>query len=102
MDEKQPESNPGGNTKMPLIVGIALLALVAAAAYFIPFPSSWQKGILLTVLALAAAGIAAIIPGFIEIEHKGLLRAGGAIAVFCIVYFFKEIDIEGDNTQRLV
>ena len=89
MDEKQPESNPGGNTKIPLIVGIALLALVAAAAYFIPFPSSWQKGILLTVLALAAAGIAAIIPGFIEIEHKGLLRAGGAIAVFCVVYFFK-------------
>jgi hypothetical protein len=44
------------------------------------------------VLALAAAGAGAMIPGFINLDLKpteGLIvRAGGALAVFVIVFFF--------------
>jgi hypothetical protein len=38
-------------------------------------------------LALAAAGVAALIPGFIDVKYKGLIRAGGALAVFVVVFF---------------
>lgn len=40
------------------------------------------------VIALAAAGIGAVIPGILDVQMKGLLRAGGAMALFVIVYFF--------------
>jgi hypothetical protein len=89
MSVKGKETSKKNNQHIPLIVGIGLMLLIAVFAYFVPLPSSWQQGVFLTILALAAAGIAAIIPGFIEVQYKGLLRAGGAIAVFCIVYFFK-------------
>lgn len=39
-----------------------------------------------TVLALAAAGIGAILPGFLEVKHKHWLRAGGGLALFVLVY----------------
>jgi hypothetical protein len=37
------------------------------------------------ILALAAAGVAAILPGFIDIKYKSLVQAGGAIGVFVLV-----------------
>ena len=40
------------------------------------------------VLALAAAGIAAIIPGLIVVNVSKVIRTGGAIAVFVLVYWF--------------
>jgi Protein of unknown function (DUF4019) len=42
-----------------------------------------------TVLSLAAAGVGAILPGFLELRYKNILRAGGAIALFVIVYMFE-------------
>src|SRR6187399_1847881 len=49
-------------------------------------PTPLQLRVYITVLALAAAGVGAIIPGFIEIRYKNLLRAGGAVALFGLVY----------------
>jgi len=86
-DSKQSKIKSVGHT--PLFVGLGLLLIIIGFAYFTPIPSNWQQNVFVTVLALSAAGVAAIIPGFIEVEYKGFLRAGGAIAVFCIVYFFK-------------
>ena len=40
------------------------------------------------VLALASAGIATFVPGFLRLKIKNWLSAGGALAVFAIVYFF--------------
>jgi hypothetical protein len=65
-----------------LIVGMLVIAFLA------PSPTPFQYTIFRVVLALAAAGIAAMIPGFIELEIKAWLRAGGALAVFVIVYFY--------------
>lgn len=39
-----------------------------------------------TVLALAAGGIGAILPGFIEIKYKNIARAGGAVGLAALVY----------------
>ena len=37
------------------------------------------------ILALAAAGVAAVLPGFIDIKYKGFVQAGGAIGVFVLI-----------------
>jgi hypothetical protein len=55
-----------------------------------------QNALLITVarvtLAIACAGIAAVIPGFLHIQMQPtistVIRAGGALAVFVLVYFF--------------
>lgn len=39
------------------------------------------------VAALAAGGVVAVMPGFIELKFGQWLRAGGTLAVFAIVYF---------------
>ena len=68
--------------------GVSFLLINIVLAVFIPTPTASQSGIFRTVLALSAAGFAAFIPGFLEVEVKPYIRAGGAIAVFVIVYFF--------------
>jgi hypothetical protein len=40
------------------------------------------------VLALVAAGIGAVIPGMIDVNVQPVIRAGGAIALFVIVFWF--------------
>jgi hypothetical protein len=65
------------------IVFIVVLLLIAVA---IPDPTHYQVRVFNTVLALAAAGVAALIPGFINIRFKNVIRAGGAAAVFALVY----------------
>ncbi|WP_165188231.1 DUF4019 domain-containing protein [Caulobacter soli] len=37
------------------------------------------------ILALAAGGVAAILPGFIDVKYKTFVQAGGAIGVFVLV-----------------
>jgi len=39
-------------------------------------------------LALGAAGIGASVPGFLEVAVSSGIRAGGAVAIFVIVYWF--------------
>ena len=41
------------------------------------------------VSALAAGGMGVVLPGFIEINYKGFLRAGGGIALFVLVYVYE-------------
>jgi hypothetical protein len=69
---------------------IFVVAMIVLSVKF-PQPTPFQERVFQTVLALAAAGVAAMIPGLINLEldatSKLLIRAGGAIAVFVIVYF---------------
>lgn len=60
------------------------------------------------MLALAAGGIAATIPGFIDVRVGAAIRAGGALAVFVVVYFFSPANLviqekrNNDSTLKLV
>ena len=46
---------------------------------------------------MPAAGVAAMIPGFISLSVSKWLRAGGALAVFAVVYFYgRERDTNGE------
>jgi hypothetical protein len=66
---------------------VFVIALIALAIVF-PSPTAFQYTVFRIVLALAVAGVASMISGFLEITLSPWLRAGGALAVFSIVYFY--------------
>jgi hypothetical protein len=70
------------------LFGIAFVVVLLTLAIRFPNPTAFQYTIFRSVLALAAAGVAAMIPGFITLSISKWLRAGGALAVFAIVYFY--------------
>jgi hypothetical protein len=47
------------------------------------------------ILALVAAGIGAVIPGMIDVNVQPVIRAGGAIALFVIVFWFNPPTLVG-------
>lgn len=78
---------PGSKTW--LIGFFALLALVSILAVVLPNQSAVQQFYFRIIAGLSAAGIAAVIPGFFEIQMRWLrnsIRAGGALGVFTLIY----------------
>lgn len=69
-----------------------------------PTPSPAQYVVFRTILALSAAGVAAMVPGFINVDlntKKNLIiRASGALAVFVIVFFFNPAPLELQSLPR--
>ncbi|MEM7660061.1 MAG: hypothetical protein AAF399_28385 [Bacteroidota bacterium] len=64
------------------MVGIVVLL------FLVPCPTNSQYQVYRIVLAIALAGFAAVIPGFLQVKHKQALSAGGALAVFVLAYLF--------------
>jgi hypothetical protein len=92
------------------VFGVVFVVALLTLAIFFPTPTAFQYTIFRTVLALAAAGVAAMIPGFISLSISKWLRAGGALAVFAVVYFYNPAalvrsapsqinDMRGDQNQ---
>jgi hypothetical protein len=82
---------------LAFVFGVIFICVMLVIALLRPEPTSFQYEIFKTVLALAGAGIAAVIPGFIEVRLKGWLRAGGALAVFVVLYFFTAAKLDGST-----
>lgn len=68
--------------------GVSFIITMLVISFVQPNPSSFQYTIFRTVLALAGAATVAVFPGFIEVRFGNWLRAGGALAVFVVLYFF--------------
>jgi hypothetical protein len=71
------------------IAGATSLVVLLVIAIVFPQPTAFQVFIFRTILAFAGAAAAAVIPGALHVEGtvKNLtIRAGGAIAVFVIIY----------------
>jgi hypothetical protein len=66
--------------------GAVLLAVMLFVAFRVPQPSPTQWFVFRVTVALAAAGIVAMIPGLFSLHVTSGLRAGGAIAVFVLLY----------------
>jgi hypothetical protein len=70
--------------------GVIFLIAILVLVIWIPRPTIAQFFAFRLTLALAASGVGALMPGFISLEqplpHKGLLRAGGALALFVLVW----------------
>ena len=70
------------------VFGVIFVTAILVLAIVFPEPTAFQYTVFRIVLALAAGGVAAMIPGFIQLQMGSWLRAGGAIAVFALVYFY--------------
>ncbi|MBN1813891.1 MAG: hypothetical protein JXA14_18790 [Anaerolineae bacterium] len=70
--------------------GVFFVTVLLILAVVIPEISEGQELIFRIVLALAAAGVGAMIPGLLNVEMKASnhlqIRAAGALAVFVIVF----------------
>jgi hypothetical protein len=86
------------------VFGVVFVVALIVLSISFPNPTAFQYNVFRIVLSLAAAGFAAMIPGFINIEisatAKMLVRAGGAMAVFVIVFFFNpaQLAVNHDET----
>jgi hypothetical protein len=68
--------------------GLVLLLLILATVLFGPQRDSGFAYVALrTILGLAAAAFVVIVPGFLEFNWPPVVRAGGALAAFAIVFF---------------
>lgn len=63
-------------------VTLFILAVIVIEKCFLP----GQFKIIQFILAISLAGLAAGVPGFLEVEYKGWLRAGGGLGVFVLIY----------------
>jgi hypothetical protein len=71
------------------VFGVVFIVSLLTLAITFPHPTSFQFLVFRTVLALAASGIAASVPGFLNLslDLTGVaVRAGGALAVFLLIY----------------
>ncbi|CAK8721128.1 MAG: hypothetical protein CDV28_14619 [Candidatus Electronema aureum] len=70
--------------------GLCFVTAALALAICFPDPTQFQYTVFRIVLALAAAGVAGVIPGMIRLKAQPgtalLIHAGGALAVFVMVY----------------
>lgn len=76
-----------------LLVVLGLL-LMLVLSWKIPDPTDAQKGVWNFVLAVIAAVVGALVPGFFNIEGTVAnltIRAGGAIGLFVLVHLLKPI-----------
>lgn len=95
------------NRMVQLGVGVGVIALlgVTALAVLIPDPTPTQGAVFRIDLALGAAGFSMALAGFVTVKlgtGKHLaISAGGALAVFVIVFFFNPRLVEAD-TQRVL
>jgi hypothetical protein len=84
------EDTQHSNTATYLTAGVGVIFILISVLLIIlyPNPSPAQYQVFKIVLALACAGFAAAIPGAIDVGVGHAVRAGGAMAVFVIIYFF--------------
>lgn len=68
--------------------GVTFVVTLLVLAIAFPNPSPFQYAVFRVVLALACAGVAVVIPGILNLTLGKWLTAGGALAVFAVVYFF--------------
>src|SRR5450755_424260 len=87
------------------VFGVVFVTILLVVAVFIPNPTEFQFFVFRVVLALVAAAIAALVPGFLNIQsqvYRNKIRAGGAVAVFVIVYLINPPRIMDAVPSRVV
>lgn len=79
--------------------GVVFIVTLIGLALFVPNPTPFQYTVFRIVLALAAAGVAVTFTGFIEITIPSWIKAGGALAVFAIVFFYNPASLITSSKQ---
>jgi len=73
-------------SKMPFWFSVAAFAALFAISLFVPGWAQQNNDLSKTLLALAAAGVATTLPGFLNFEINNFVKAGGALAAFVLVF----------------
>ncbi len=73
--------------------GVVFIGLLIFIAWRSPDPSGFQIFVYRAVLSVAAAGIGAFLPGFLTVNVPPYVKAGGAMALFAIVFFVNPPDL---------
>ena len=92
-------ANSGKHTVVPrweriaaVVIGTAFLTALLAIAVLIRNPTQFQIYVFRVVLSLSGGAFTTLIPGFIEtrlsLPLKGIIRAGGGLAVFVLLFWF--------------
>jgi hypothetical protein len=104
MDKRSTETRRIGQVTASLweriaifVFGVTFVVALVVLAIVFPAPTSFQYTVFRTVLALAAGGVAACVPGFLELKYKSVIRAGGALAMSVIIYFFSPAALVADH-----
>lgn len=80
--------NKKAQTLLSFCFGVVFVIVLLVIAFTTPKPTDFQYTIFRIILSLAAGGVVAAFPGFIEVTFGKWLRSGGALAVFVLVYFY--------------
>jgi hypothetical protein len=67
--------------------GLGIVLALLVLIFKLPHPTPFQYVVMRVLLALASAAIATMLTGFLDVEIPNFLKAGGALAVFVVVYF---------------
>jgi uncharacterized membrane protein YbhN (UPF0104 family) len=90
---------------LAFVFGVVFLAALLAIAVAIPNPTPSQFETFRIIIALAAGGVAAVIPGLLDLRIKQgtrlAIRASGALAVFVAVYFYSPARWIADTTPAV-
>jgi hypothetical protein len=73
-------------SKMPFWFSVGAFAVLLTISLLVPGWAQQNNALFKTLLALAAAGVAATLPGFLNFEINNFLKAGGALAAFVLVF----------------
>jgi hypothetical protein len=73
---------------LAFVFGVVFVITLLVLAVSFPYPAPFQYLIFRVVLALAAAGVAAVLPGTLGIEIHKIVTGAGALGVFVLVFFF--------------
>jgi len=90
--ERKPEPSFASDRWAVFAFGVIFVGVLLTLVVAIRDPSPAQLVVFRTVMALAAAGVAAFIPGLLHIELPWV-RAGGALAVFALVYLYSPAEL---------
>lgn len=82
------EADDNQKKNVAYIFGVAFVIVILVLAVAFPEPTRFQYTVFRIILALAASGIASVIPGLLHVQVASWVKATGAIAVFVVVYFF--------------
>lgn len=87
------------NAFLAFIFGIVFLATMLVFAYYVPNPSPFSQWVFVVTTSLAGAGIGAVIPGILNVTLP-YARAGGALAVFLLVFLNKPALVDSIATFK--
>lgn len=73
--------------------GVSFVSALLVLAIKFPRPTDFQYLVFRIVLAISVAGIAANMPGLLNVSVSSIVSASGALGVFVVIYFFSPANL---------